>query len=126
MKLLSSSATAILTVAFVTPISVQAVEWETACGVSMSRLSACKVVKGDATLKGRNGMSYTYTLSNGVVFQRFIPSSAESVACNQRGYMRKGSGSWFNISSRCERSGGNTYEIYQLPSGNSMMVELYW
>ena len=122
MKVISSITVA-LTIAISNP--VKAVEWDTFCGVSMSRLVNCKVEKGDAFLEGRSGMSYTYRLHDGDVFQRFIPDRNRARACSQKGYMRKNSGRWFTISSRCEKSGGITYEIYQLPSGNSMLVERY-
>ncbi len=119
------AAAAVIGSSFIFSNPSKAAEWDTACGVSRSRLTSCRVSKGDAFLRGSNGISYTYKVSNIGTMQRFTPHG-NGTACNQRGYMRKDFGPWFNDRSYCQRSGGNTYEIYQLPSGNSMLVELHW
>lgn len=98
-----------------------ALEWQVKCGTARSSTSSCTLVKGEAALKGETGTSYTYILPSGDRFQRFVPDPDKGTICESGGSMRKNNGSWFRISTYCE----GKHIIHSLPSGNTMLVEIY-
>jgi hypothetical protein len=101
--------------------SANAWEWKGKCGISKSSVTTCIFIKGDAAMNGENGTRYTYSPPSGDRFQRFVPDSAAGSICESSGFMRKNNGPWFEINTYCEER----YIIHSLPTGNSMLVEIY-
>ncbi|MBC1262508.1 hypothetical protein FQK07_14880 [Synechococcus sp. BSF8S] len=99
---------------------VGAWEWTGGCGVTKASVTSCTFIKGDAALDGITGMNYTYVLPSGDRFQRFSPDG-EGGICSGNGLMRKNEGAWFKVNTSCD--GG--YIIHSLPSGHSMLIEIY-
>lgn len=112
----------LLAVALLLPAApAQAVEWRGHCGVPKASVASCTFIKGDAALDGETGMSITYVLPSGDTFQKFTPDSAGGSICNSVGLMRKNNGAWFKVHTSCE----DGFIINSLPSGNSMLIEVY-
>jgi hypothetical protein len=101
--------------------AVNASEWKGNCGISKSTITTCTFIKGDGALGGETGASYTYVLPSGDRFQRFVADSIAGGICDSPGLMRKNNGPWFRIATSCS----GPFIIHSLPTGNSMLVEIY-
>jgi hypothetical protein len=112
---------ALITFQSIAPDPVGAWEWKGKCGMKKSTIVNCTFTKGDGALAGENGTSYTYILPSGDRFQRFVADSISGAICESPGLMRKNDGPWFRITTTCL----GPFIIHSLPTGNSMLVEVY-
>lgn len=100
--------------------NAKASEWKTVCGFSVSRTSTCLVKKGDAALNGAGGYMYTYRLQSGDIIEIFQPYDGSGI-CSGENQTRKNGQTWFRTNRICEGS----WITEQLPSGNTMFVQVY-
>ena len=112
---------ALTTFRWAMPNPVHAWEWKGKCGITKSSITNCTFIKGDGALGGETGTSYTYMLPSGDRFQRFVADSISGAICESPGLMRKNDGPWFKITTSCL----GPFIIHSLPTGNSMLVEVY-
>ncbi|HEY9804694.1 MAG TPA: hypothetical protein V6D25_30455 [Leptolyngbyaceae cyanobacterium] len=81
--------------------------------------SNCIETKGDAFLKGQQGVLHTYTFPNGKKFYWF--QGEDSQLCQWKNtYVRQDNQSnWFNVNVACEGD-DNSIITFALPSGNTL------
>ena len=103
------------------PYPAHAWEWKGKCGVTRSTIENCTFIKGDGALGGEIGTSYMYVLRSRDRFQRFVADSISGAICESSGLMRKNDGPWLRITTSCL----GPYIIHSLPTGNSMLIEIY-
>jgi len=112
---------ALTSLQWLTSLQAYAWEWKGKCGVSKSTVSTCTFVKGDGALRGETGTTYTYILPTGDRFMRFVADAESGQICESPGLMRKNNGPWFRIETSCQ----GPFIVHSLPTGNSMLVEIY-